>query len=73
MRNGTRKLWLAAMLICCVCPLGFASTRNCRNHPNDPGCTSSMPEGGSTAIYLLGAGLVCSGAMFLRSKVARAS
>ncbi len=30
-----------------------------------------VPEGGSTAIYIIGAGLVCFGAMFLRSKLAK--
>ncbi len=32
-----------------------------------------MPEGGSTAIYLFGAGLTCFGAMFLRSKLAKST
>jgi hypothetical protein len=72
MKNTTRKLWMAAVLICCLCPVGFATTHSCR-HPTDPGCSSSVPEGGSTAIYLLGAGLICTGAMFLRSRVAKAS
>jgi len=72
MRNTTRKWWLAALLICCLSPAGFAKT-DCKKHPNNKDCKSSVPEGGSTAIYLLGAGLVCSGAMFLRSRVAKPS
>jgi hypothetical protein len=71
MRN-TRKLWLAAMLVCCLCPAGFAHRDKCKDHPRDPGC-APVPEGGSTAIYLLGAGLVCSGAMFLRSRAVKPS
>jgi len=30
-----------------------------------------VPEGGSTAIYLVGAGLICASGMFLRSKLAK--
>jgi len=32
-----------------------------------------VPEGGSTVIYLLAAGLVCLGAMFLRSMLAKST
>ncbi len=30
-----------------------------------------VPEGGSAAVYLLGVGLTCFGAMFLRSRIAK--
>jgi hypothetical protein len=30
-----------------------------------------VPEGGSTAIYLAGAGFICASGMFLRSKLAK--
>lgn len=71
MKNASRKLWLGAVLICCLCPAGFAHKCD-KNHPQD--CrTSTAPEGGSAAIYLLGAGLICTGAMFLRSRAVKPS
>jgi len=69
--SDKRKWWLAVALICCVAPATFADHDHCdRDHHRD--CRhQQMPEGGSTAIYLLGAGLTCVGAMFLRSKIAK--
>ena len=62
MSNRKANWWLAAVAICCLAPSAFA------DQPNKP---KHLPEGGSTAIYLLGAGLTCFGAMFLRSKLAK--
>jgi hypothetical protein len=31
-------------------------------------CTAAMPEGGSAALYLVAAGLVCAGAFILRTR-----
>jgi hypothetical protein len=79
MKNATRKWWLAAVLICCLCPAGFGHDKDkCKDHhnakDNAKGCKpSSVPEGGSSAIYLLGAGLICTGAMFLRSRAVKPS
>jgi hypothetical protein len=66
------KFWLAVVALCCLSPAAFA-----RHHdpPPPPPCHGrncnpmAVPEGGSAAIYLLGAGLTCVGAMFLRSKL----
>ena len=78
MSNSRGKWWLTALVLCCLAPAAFAD--KCDRHDwnwnwdKDKHCapkTSSMPEGGSTAIYLLGAGLTCFGAMFLRSKLAK--
>ena len=74
-RNG--KWWLAVVAVCCVAPAAFASLE----HKDHRGCDArrpwercqQVPEGGSTAIYLLGAGLTCVGAMFLRSRAAKPS
>jgi hypothetical protein len=78
MINSRGKWWLAAVVLCCLAPATFAHDRCDRNDwdwnwDKDKHCakTSSVPEGGSTAIYLLGAGLTCFGAMFLRSKLAK--
>ena len=64
MNNKNWKWLLAVVALCWLAPAAFAAPA-CA-----VGCTS-VPEGGSTAIYLLGAGLTCFGAMFLRSKVAK--
>ena len=65
MNNRKAKWWLAAVAICCLAPAAFADQSPNKRKPRN------VPEGGSTAIYLLGAGLTCFGAMFLRSKLAR--
>ncbi|MGA7078643.1 MAG: hypothetical protein WBQ43_24760 [Terriglobales bacterium] len=84
MSNSKKKWWLALVVICCLAPATFADQgqyqKPDRDHypgrhgcePQDDGCRPQpVPEGGSTAIYLLGAGLTCFGAMFLRSKQGR--
>ena len=62
MNNRNGKWWLAVVAICCLAPSAFA---------NPAKKSVRVPEGGSTAVYLLGAGLTCVGAMFLRSKLAK--
>ncbi len=72
MRNTKRKWWLAAVVICCLSPTAFADRdhHHCDRWQQD---CQQAPEGGSTAIYLLGAGLTCFGAIFLRSRVVKPS
>jgi len=71
-RNG--KWWLAVAL-CCLAPMAYADWDH-HHHGCDPDrhrdCEQA-PEGGSTPIYLLAAGLTCFGAMFLRSRLAKPS
>ena len=70
-RNG--RWWLPTVALCCLAPMAFAGLghdHGCDNRRSRKDCRQ-VPEGGSTAIYLLGAGLTCVGAMFLRSKVAK--
>jgi hypothetical protein len=67
--NRKAKWWLAAVAICCLAPAAFADQGF--NPQSRKKLKQQVPEGGSTAIYLLGAGLTCFGAMFLRSKLAR--
>ena len=83
MNGRNRKWWLAIVAVCCLAPAAFANGWG--HNPPPPQCwfgkcgnsqpkpTQSMPEGGSTAIYLFGAGLTCFGAMFLRSKLAKST
>jgi len=71
--NG--KWWLAVVAVCCLSPVAaFANFGPKHDHDPGKGCDPrwqnclQAPEGGSNAIYLLGAGLACFGAMLLRSK-----
>ncbi len=78
--NKNKRNWcLAIALVSCLAPAAFADwgRDHGRDRDRDHGCDprrdrhcqqQQVPEGGSTAIYLLGAGLTCFGAMFLRSK-----
>jgi len=75
MSNSKGKWWLAIVVMCCLAPAMFgdgdrAQHRSEKCGPHDKKC-HQVPEGGSTAIYLLGAGLTCFGAMFLRSRIAK--
>jgi hypothetical protein len=71
MKNRKSKWWLAAVAMCCLAPAALAqcNTGNPCFDPSKP--STAVPEGGSTAIYLLGTGLTCFGAMFLRSRLAK--
>jgi hypothetical protein len=69
MSNRKTKWWLVAVAICCLAPAAFADRDRC-DWKHSKHC-QHVPEGGSAAIYLLGAGLTCFGAMFLRSKLAK--
>lgn len=75
MSNYKRKWWLAAVVICCLTPVAFASTAHVVENGGCGAASSKncqqVPEGGSAAIYLLAAGLTCFGAIFLRSRAAR--
>jgi hypothetical protein len=78
MKKQSKKLLLALVAVGCLTPAAGAVdfvtnscpapsvvaeqvTRNC----------VTAPEGGTAAIYLLGAALTCFAAMFLRSKLAK--
>ncbi len=73
MKNRSGKWWLAVVAMCCLAPAAFAAANtNCTVRGTTAVCPPArVPEGGSTAIYLLGAGLTCFGAMFLRSRLAK--
>jgi len=75
--SDNRKWWLAIVVICCLAPATFAERSHdpgVQCNPQNGNCRSQqVPEGGSTAIYLLGGGLTCFGAMFLRSRMAKSA
>jgi hypothetical protein len=66
MKNQSGKWLLTLVAIACLAPAGVAATTNKPERV-------AVPEGGSAVIYLLGAGLACFGAMFLRSRLAKPS
>jgi len=71
MSNRKSKWWLGIIVVCCLVPAAFADRDKCSPHDRDQNkhCPQQVPEGGSAVVYLLGAGLTCFGAMYLRSKV----
>ena len=75
MNNRNTKWLLAVVALCCLAPAAFADRDY--DHGRDSRwrkeCRWQVPEGGSTAIYLLGAGVTCVGAMFLRSRIAKSA
>ena len=76
MIKAARKWWLGAGLLLCLLPSSFAlmpdadkpDHHKCKPREN---CREQVPEGGSAAIYLLGAGLTCLGAVFIRSRASK--
>jgi hypothetical protein len=81
-----RKWWLAFALICLV-PATMSADRgrgqgcndwwnwwnqNCYQPQPQPK-SQAMPEGGSSAGYLIGAGAICLSAMLVRRRLAKAS
>ena len=78
MSNIARKYSLAvALLLYCV-PSSLALQKVSEEPRHDtckPGhkCKQQVPEGGTAAIYLLGAGLACFGAMYIRARSSKPS
>ena len=72
MSNVARKYWLAVTLLVCLVPSSFARPTDDKCKPRDK-CRQSVPEGGTAAIYLLGAGLACFGAMYIRARSSKPS
>jgi hypothetical protein len=71
MKSLSRKCLLAVVALLCIAPASFANKPyndkakdKCRPGVN----CKQLPEGGSAAIYLLGAGITCLGAMLIRSR-----
>jgi hypothetical protein len=64
------KWWLGAALLLCLVPSSFAVQQYHNNHETRRSGNNAqpMPEGGSAIPYLLGAGITCLGAMFIRSR-----
>jgi hypothetical protein len=76
MIKANSKWWLAVALLC-LAPVALSAKQD---QNRDKGCDHSrrkdcqqVPEGGSAAIYVLGAGVTCLGAMFIRSRASKPS
>jgi len=76
MGRPSAKWWLAVAALLLLTPALSAT----RQHEKEKGCGArddrdkkcrQVPEGGSTAAYLLGAGVTCIGAMVLRSRLGK--
>ncbi len=72
MKRMGRKWWLAAVTLLCLVPTTFAlqdaaKPRRCNPRSKDVKCRQ-VPDGGSTLVYALGAGITCLGAMVIRSR-----
>jgi hypothetical protein len=69
MKDLNRKCLLAALVLLCMAPASFAHKPYKDKDKCRPGVNcQQVPEGGSAAIYLLGAGITCLGAMVIRSR-----
>jgi hypothetical protein len=74
MKNTNRKWWLGLLAFLCFASTTFAvqdeAKKKCDDkHPKN--CTAQVSEGGSSLVYLLGAGITCLGAMLVRSRLAK--
>ena len=69
MKNMNRKWLLTLVGLLTLTSASFADRKCDPKHPK--GCPQELPEGGSTLVYVLGAGVTCLGAMIVRSRVAK--
>ena len=71
MENMTRKWLLTSVALLSLASATFADKDKCDPKHPKKGCEQQMPEGGSSLVYLLGAGVTCLGAMMVRSRAAK--
>ena len=75
MKSMNRKWWLALALLC-LTPITTFAVRDAEKpknykHNQRQEKPVAVPEGGSSLVYVLGAGVVCLSAMLVRSRVAK--
>jgi hypothetical protein len=72
-----RKVWLVLVALLCMVPGTYATKSSiaprCGEHGDAAMPCRQVPEGGSATVYLLGAGITCLGAMFIRYRVSKPS
>ena len=71
MKSLGKKWLLTAGILLCLAPTALlAKPQHDKCRPGRR--CEQVPEGGSAIVYLLGAGMTCLGAMFVRSRAANA-
>ena len=70
-KKSRGKWWLTAIVACCLAPGTFADRDRCNPHDKNCQHQQQIPEGGSAAMYLVGAGLTCLGAILYRSRLGK--
>ena len=78
MQNMNGKWWVALVVFLGLAPVLFAVQDHNNYRRGDPIRHENfqpltVPEGGSSLVYLLGAGVTCLGAMLVRSRIASPS
>ena len=73
MKSKNRKWWLAGVALLCLASTGcpVEDTQKSTSHDKRPVKHATVPEGGSSLVYVLGAGVTCLGAMLVRSRAAK--
>ncbi len=74
MKRRNSKWWLAIVVLVLLTPLLSAESDKVCEPTKIVKCNKDVkhvPEGGSAATYLLGAGVACFGAMFIRSRASK--
>jgi len=66
MIRARSKYWMAALFLLCLTPMSFANLGHGQRRRKE-----RVPDGGSSIVYLLGAGMTCMGAIFIRSRMAK--
>jgi hypothetical protein len=66
-----RKWWLALLALLCLVPGAYAGEADRAPRRGNERNYQQVPEGGSAAVYLLGAGIACLGAMFIRFRASK--
>jgi hypothetical protein len=74
MKSINRKWWLSLAFLCLAattaCPTEEDAAKLANNR-QQPKQNLTVPEGGSSLVYLLAAGVTCLGAMLVRSRSAK--
>jgi hypothetical protein len=72
MKSLQRKCLLTGFLSLCLAPAMFGSPARSCDHFQQANCqATAVPEGGSSMTYLLGAVVICAGAMLARFRMQR--
>jgi hypothetical protein len=73
MKSKNRRWWLVVVALLCLastgCPVEDAEKGTSQGKRSEKHAT--VPEGGSSLVYVLGAGVMCLGAMLVRSRAAK--